>query len=94
MQISMIDGSAQPKLARGVRLQTDSKTGNSVLLFPEGVLELNETAQEILTRCDGQTVNDIIQALAEEYDIAPKMLATDVQETLADLQRRKLIEFT
>ncbi len=66
MQAHTITGSAQPRLARGVRLQTDSKTDKSVLLFPEGVLELNETAQEILT----------------------------VQETLADLQRRKLIQFT
>ena len=75
-------------------MQTDSKTGNTVLLFPEGVLELNETAQEILTRCDGRTVNAIIQALAEEYDVDPQMLAADVRETLADLQQRKLIELT
>ena len=92
MQTPTIAGSAQPRLARGVRLQTDSKTGNSVLLFPEGVLELNETAQEIITRCDGRTVDEIIQALAEEYDAAPQMLGVDVQQTLADLQRRKLIE--
>ena len=73
-------------------MQTDSKTGNSVLLFPEGVLELNETAHEILSRCDGRTVSEIIQALAEEYNVDLEMLATDVRETLADLQRRKLIE--
>ena len=90
----MIAGSAQPTLARGVRLQTDSKTGNRVLLFPEGVLELNETAQEILTRCDGRTVSEIIQALAEEYNVDLEMLAADVREILADLQRRKLIELT
>ena len=90
----MIAGSAKPTLARGVRLQTDSKTGNRVLLFPEGVLELNETAQEILTRCDGRTVSEIIRALAEEYDVDSQMLAADVGETLADLQRRKLIELT
>ena len=94
MQTPTIAGSAQPTLARGVRLQTDSKTGNSVLLFPEGVLELNETAQEILNRCDGRTVTEIIQALAEEYDVDSQMLADDIQETLADLQRRKLIELT
>jgi pyrroloquinoline quinone biosynthesis protein D len=92
MQAPTIVDSAQPRLARGVRLQTDSKTGNTVLLFPEGVLELNETAQEILIRCDGQTVSEIIQVLAEEYDVGPKMLAADVRETLADLQHRKLIE--
>jgi pyrroloquinoline quinone biosynthesis protein D len=94
METPMIAGPAQPRLARGVRLQTDSKTGNSVLLFPEGILELNETAQEILSRCDGRTVSEIIQALAEEYDVDSDMLAADVRETLADLERRKLIELT
>ena len=94
MQTPTIAGSAQPRLARGVRLQTDSKTGNSVLLFPEGVLELNETAQDIVSRCDGRTVGEIIQTLAQEYDIDPQMLGVDVRETLADLQRRKLIELT
>jgi len=94
MQTPTIAGSAQPTLTRGVRLQTDSKTGNSVLLFPEGVLELNETAQDIVSRCDGRTVGDIIQTLAEEYDVDLEMLAVDVRQTLADLQRRKLIELT
>jgi pyrroloquinoline quinone biosynthesis protein D len=92
MQTPTITGSAQPRLARGVRLQTDSKTGNSVLLFPEGLLELNETAHDIVTRCDGRTVGEIIQTLAEEYDVDPKMLGADVRETLGDLQRHKLIE--
>jgi len=94
MQTPTVAGAAPPTLARGVRLQTDPKTGNSVLLFPEGVLELNETAQDILTLCDGRTVSEIIQALAEEYDVDLEMLAADVREILADLQRRKLIELT
>ncbi len=88
----MIAGSAQPRLPRGVRLQADAAPGKSVLLFPEGVLELNETAREILTRCDGRTVGEIIRALAEEYEVDPETLAADVRETLADLQQRKLIE--
>ena len=75
-------------------MQADATTGKSVLLFPEGVLELNETAREILTRCDGPTVSEIIQALAEEYEVDPETLAADVRETLADLQQRKLIELT
>lgn len=94
MQTPTIADAAQPRLARGVRLQADATTGNSVLLFPEGVLELNETAREILTRCDGPTVREIIQLLAEEYDVDPKTLATDVRETLADLQQRNLVELT
>jgi pyrroloquinoline quinone biosynthesis protein D len=94
MQTRTITGSSQPRLTRGVRLQTDPKTGNSVLLFPEGILQLNETAQEILTRCDGRTVSEIINALAGDYDIDREMLAADVREALADLQRRKLIKVT
>jgi len=89
-----IRDSVQPRLARGVRLETDSATGKSVLLFPEGVVELNETAHEILTRCDGRTVSEIVQALAEEYDADLAALGTDVRETLTDLQQRRLIELT
>lgn len=85
---------ARPQLSRGVRLQVDSATGQGVLLFPEGILELNETAQDILTRCDGRTLSDIVRALAEEYDVDLAIIAADVRETLVDLQRRKLVELT
>jgi pyrroloquinoline quinone biosynthesis protein D len=89
---AQIADDARPRLARGVRLQIDGTTGKSVLLFPEGIVELNETAQEILTRCDGRPVSDIARALAEEYDFDLAALAADVREILADLQRRKLVE--
>ena len=94
MLMAQISDTARPRLAKGVRLQIDSATGKSVLLLPEGVVELNETAHEILVRCDGCTLGEIVQALAEEYDTDMAALATDVRETLADLQQRKLIELT
>src|SRR5204862_997235 len=59
MPMPKIRDSVQPRLARGVRLETDSATGKSVLLFPEGIVELNETAHGILTLCDGRTVSEI-----------------------------------
>jgi pyrroloquinoline quinone biosynthesis protein D len=89
----MIPDHAQPRLARGVRLEMDGTTGKAVLLFPEGILELNETAHEIVRRCDGRSLNEIVLGLAEEYDVEVEMLAADVRETLADLERRKLVEF-
>ena len=94
MPMLEIADTAQPRLAKGVRLQSDSATGKSVLLFPEGIVELNETAHGILTRCDGRTVSEIVRALAEEYDADLAALGTDVRETLADLQQRRLIELT
>ncbi|HEX3420835.1 MAG TPA: pyrroloquinoline quinone biosynthesis peptide chaperone PqqD, partial [Candidatus Udaeobacter sp.] len=68
MNATTILDSARPSLAKGVRLQIDSITGKSVLLYPEGVVELNETAREILSRCDGRTVGEIVCELAEEYE--------------------------
>jgi len=89
-----ISDAARPRLAKGVRLQTDSTTGKNVLLFPEGIVELTETAHEILSRCDGRTLSEIVRELAEDYDADVAALAADVRETLAGLQQRKLIEFT
>jgi pyrroloquinoline quinone biosynthesis protein D len=62
------------------------------LLFPEGIVELNETAHEILSRCDGRMLSEIVLALAEEYDVDPAALAADVRNALADLHQRKLIQ--
>lgn len=84
----------RPRLAKGVRLQIDAATNQNVLLYPEGLIELNETAHEILSRCDGRTFAEIVAELAKEYEADPGALAADVRETLSDLQGRKLIEFT
>jgi pyrroloquinoline quinone biosynthesis protein D len=89
-----ISDAARPRLTKGVRLQIDSASGKSVLLFPEGIIEINETAHEILTRCDGRTLSEIARALAEDYDADLAALMADVRDTLADLQQQRLIEFT
>ena len=92
MRATIISDSTQPSLAKGVRLQFDSTARKSVLVYPEGIVELNETAQEILSRCDGRTLSEIVSDLAEEYDTDPAKLVAAVRETLADLHERKLIE--
>jgi len=94
MGAATISNLARPSLAKGVRLQIDSATGKNVLLYPEGIVELNETAHDILSRCDGRTLSEIVRALAEEYEADRVAIAADVHEALADLERRKLIEFT
>ena len=93
MRATIISDLARPSLAKGVRLQVDTGTGKSVLLYPEGIVELNETAHEILSRCDGRTLREIVCDLAEEYELDSEALLADVRETLADLQQRKLIKF-
>ena len=49
-----IADAARPRLAKGVRLQSDSVTGKRVLLFPEGIVELNETAQKFFHAVTGK----------------------------------------
>ena len=94
MRATTISDLARPSLAKGVRLQIDSTTGKSVLLYPEGIVELNETAHEILSRCDGRTVGEMVCELAKEYEVDSNALAADVHNTVSDLELRKLIEFT
>ena len=89
---TQIPSDARPRLSHGVRLQIDCTTGKGVLLFPEGILELNDTAQEILTRCDGRTIGGIAAELAQEYDVDLATIDQDIRETLADLQQRRLLE--
>ena len=87
-----LDEESCPRLARGVRLHTDAKTGDPILLFPEGVLYLSETAQEILSRCDGsKTVAGILSALSADYEVDPDTLRQDVLDCFSDLYQRKLV---
>lgn len=83
---------AVPMLAARVRLQIDRVTAKPVLLYPEAVLELNETAGEVLKLCDGQrTVAEIIAALAAEFEATNDELTADVLACLVELRGRNLV---
>lgn len=47
------DTGAMPRVARGFRLQWEAAQDCHVLLYPEGMVKLNRSAGEILTRCTG-----------------------------------------
>jgi len=50
----MIELTAKPKLARLFRMQHEEAQQGYVLLYPEGMVKLNQSASEILKRCDGE----------------------------------------
>lgn len=63
------------KLARGHRIQYETVQGCDVLLYPEGVVQLSETAAMILKTIDGQKtatgiVADLMQRFPEAGDIS------------------------
>jgi pyrroloquinoline quinone biosynthesis protein D len=43
-----------PRIAPGFRLQWEAAQDCHVLLYPEGMVKLNQSGGEILKRCDGQ----------------------------------------
>ena len=90
--MSAINLGAKPELAARTRLQKDQITGEPVLLYPEGVLVLNETARDIVRRCTGDaTVGEIVAALASEYEADVEELTLDVIECLHSLSERNFI---
>jgi pyrroloquinoline quinone biosynthesis protein D len=57
-----------PRIARLYRFQWEEAQNAYVLLFPEGMVQLNATAGEILRRCnDSETVAQIIDDLQRAF---------------------------
>ena len=72
-----VNESAVPVVGRGFRLQWEPAQEAHVLLYPEGMVKLNNSAAAIMTRCDGvRTVADIVADIERPYGVTG--LAGDV----------------
>ena len=61
-----------PRLRRGFRLQWEPVQNCHVLLYPEGMIKLNDSAGEILQQIDGQhSVAQIISELCGRFPNMP-----------------------
>src|SRR5260370_11318439 len=79
----------RPVFRSGVRLAYDEAREQDALLYPEGILLLNETAGAVLKYCDGvRTVEGITAELAREYSGASM---PDVLALLNGLAAKRLI---
>jgi pyrroloquinoline quinone biosynthesis protein D len=84
----------RPIIAAKARLQKDKVSGESILLYPEGLLQLNSTGAEILRLCDGyHTFKEITIELARCHNTTPEALSEDVGEYLNNLYQHALLEF-
>ena len=64
--------SCVPRFRRGFRLQYEPMQNCHVLLYPEGMIKLNDSAGEILKCVDGaRDVANIIASLAEQFPGVP-----------------------
>ena len=59
----------RPRLNKLFRLQWEEVQQAYVLLYPEGMVKLNQSAAEILKHCDGtRTVDQIISELEQQFN--------------------------
>ena len=78
-----------PALWRLARVEFDPVRQQRVLLYPEGVVLLNDTGAAILGLCDGRrSIAAIAAALEEQYRCN---VMADVIEYLSRLAERELI---
>lgn len=90
--MSALDASSQPRLAVGVRLQHDRARDQWVLLAPERVIELDEIAHAIVSRCDGaRSLATIAAELAAEFEADPDEVERDVRELAQQLHAKRLL---
>jgi pyrroloquinoline quinone biosynthesis protein D len=80
----------RPRLVTGARLRYDEVREEHVLLIPEGVVQLNPTAAEVLELCDGErSLDDIVGALSARYEGAD--VRDDVLELVDAMAQRGLV---
>ena len=88
-QVAGLTDKYRPAFRSGVRLVHDEARGQEALLYPEGVLLLNETAGAVLRLCDGaRTADQIAAELATQYTGAS---LPDVLALLNGLAAKRLI---
>jgi pyrroloquinoline quinone biosynthesis protein D len=81
----------RPRLAKRARFRYDDTRESHVLLLPERVIMLSESAAEILGLCDGaRTVDEIKAELRRRYPDAE--LNDDVDEFLEEARSRRWLE--
>jgi pyrroloquinoline quinone biosynthesis protein D len=79
----------RPMLVPHARYRWDRLRGQHQLVFPEGLLVLNESGAAILRLCDGRSMPELLAALGEQFPGA--YLGSDVQAFLERLARKGLL---
>ena len=78
-----------PQLARHARYRRDERRAQHQLVFPEGMLVLNDTAAAIVRLCDGRSREAVLQALDAAY--SDGVSEAEVDQLLEVLHRRGLL---
>ncbi len=84
-------GEKRPRLQRRFRLQYEEAQERWVLLYPEGMVQLNVSAAEILRRCDGQrTLDNIVAELEQLFQV--RGIGPEVEALIEEGRKRGWLE--
>ena len=92
--MAMIESTTVYRLRPGWRLQWEEAQERHVLLYPEGMVQLNDSAGAILAQLDGQRdVENVVANLQAQFPEAPAAaIVQDVHEFLLDAARQGWIQ--
>lgn len=87
-----INMNGKPALPPGYRMQWEEVQNCNVLLYPEGMVQLNDTANVILEKCNGAlSVGEIISTLEQEF--GEDDLSADVLDFMGEAVERGWVRF-
>ncbi|HRP25167.1 MAG TPA: pyrroloquinoline quinone biosynthesis peptide chaperone PqqD [Thauera sp.] len=90
-ETATIGREATPRVSRRFRLQWEEAQQAWVLLYPEGMVKLNQSAGEILRRCDGaRSVAEVVADLEQAF--VTTGLEADVLAFLELARRQQWVE--
>jgi len=74
------------------QLQWEEKQNAFILLYPEGMVQLNKSAGEVLNLCDGKnSCGTITSKLEEKFNM--NGLLKDIEEFLEDAINREWVKY-
>lgn len=92
MSLLELDLSIIPTWRQGYRFQFEPAQNAYVLLYPEGMIKLNQSASEIGQHIDGQTsIAEIIQKVTVKFGDIPE-IKQDIIEYMLVAQREHWID--
>jgi pyrroloquinoline quinone biosynthesis protein D len=89
----IITEASVPTIPKHIKLRHDPGRGRWIILAPERVFNPDDTAVEVLKRCDGaRSVRDIAGLLAKEYNAPESEITGDIVAMLQDLSDKGVLK--
>ena len=70
-----------------------SEVGTSLLFANGQMVVLNVLGTEVWQRCDGKSIDELVEELLAEFEVEEAVLRTDVNAFLAELEEKGFVRY-